>query len=170
MRRVFGAPAPADPAPAASPPRPLLLRYASVEAWLRAWVECRRGGCSPEILAYYDRETGNSAVPLAGSLGMDSAITVDGEVWVQFGTHADEMDGWRRARPNERVALLVSAQRAHPELAVLLPLRPVAASDCAACQGKGTVFADIAWCHDCSARGWVVAGLDTRLELASAPP
>lgn len=100
---------------------------------------------------------------------MDSAITVDGEVWVQFGIRDDELDGWRPARRNERVALLIAAQKPFPELAVLLPLRPIEATDCPTCQGKGTVYADIVWCGDCSARGWILAGLDTRLEPGAEP-
>jgi hypothetical protein len=146
--------------------RPLPLRFTSLHDWLRAWVELRHSEQPPHRL-YYDNETGKPSVGLSGSIGMDSAITVDGEVWVQFGMDEDELDGWRPARPNERVALLVSAQRLYPELAVLLPLRPVEAIDCPSCNGQGVLFG-IAWCTDCSARGWLLAGLDTRLESASA--
>jgi hypothetical protein len=149
-------------------PRPLLHQFTSVEEWLRAWVEFRRAQWPEDIRASYDRQVGTPCTLLAGSIGMDSAITVDGEVWVQFGTHDDDLDGWRPARRNERVALLITAQRRFPELAVLLPLRPAAATDCPACQGKG-VHVSIAWCHDCSARGWLLPGLDTRLEFGAEP-
>jgi len=158
----------AVPAPELHPPRPLLHHFGSVDDWLRAWVEFRRAALPPAHRSSYDRETGRPSVSLVGSIGLDSAITVEGDVWVQFGIHDDELDGWRPAQPNERVALLISAQRPYPELAVLLPLRPAEATDCRACAATGRTPVG-SWCFECGARGWLVAGHDFSLEAFRDP-
>jgi hypothetical protein len=145
--------APIDPVPAPH-------RFASIEAWLRAWIAWRLA-----------REEGTSrmrcagpfgdGLVLGGTIGLLYAFAGDGAVWILQEGIGQEADAWREATPNQRFAILVDAQRrVYPELAVLLPLRPHDAVDCAACEGR--VY-DMAWCGACSNRGWTLAGVDTTL-------
>src|SRR5688572_2602893 len=150
---MFGAPpeptAQDDRTITVAPQPPLPHQYTSRKAWLRAWVEFRRARHPPGHFDGYDKEIGQPSVSLTGSLGTDSAMNIDGEVWVQFGIDEDDLDGWRPAHPNERFALLVSAQRLYPELAVLLPRRPVKAVDCPECEGTGRIPGFDCWCPTC---------------------
>jgi hypothetical protein len=153
-----------EPSPPRTPPLPLPHQFPTIEAWTLAWAAHRiahgAGG---------DGYPFGACLPLIGSIGLDSALAADGVIWIQSGDFMDAEVPWRHARPNERIALLIStARRRFPELAVLLPLRPADAIDCRQCEGKGVLF-EAAWCWECSARGWTVAGLDTRLESAFDP-
>ncbi len=49
---------------------------------------------------------------------------------------------------------LVKAARRFPELASLLPQKPLSASSCSACQGTGSILG-VLTCASCSGIGWI---------------
>ena len=109
------------------------------------------------------------AMYLHGSIGYDSAIRINGDVWVS----EYELDGpgafqgeWRPAGKKERLGLLVIAARHIPELGVLLPSRSPGSLSCASCDGSGDRHFRAAdgsnvapfpgmICEECSGLGWV---------------
>lgn len=149
---------------------PKITDYPSRAEWLRAWMEHRlaRQMSVPVSLP----GVGDAAMYLHGSIGYDSAITVQGEVWI--GEY--ELDGptafqhrWRPAGAQERLGFLVVAARHIPELSVLLPTRPHEPLCCADCEGTGQAhfratdgskvapFPEMV-CGECGGLGWWVAG------------
>ena len=91
---------------------------------------------------------------LIGSIGLDSAITIDGTFLIEAGLEDDVSR--KAATPKERTWLIVCAQRRRfPEFSVLLPLRPKNAIDCDECQGTGFIFINTVICSSCAALGWL---------------
>jgi hypothetical protein len=109
------------------------------------------------------------AMYLHGSIGYDSAITINGDVWVSeyelAGPGAFQGE-WRPARTKDRVGLLVIAARRIPELRVLLPQRSPESLSCTSCDGSGdrhfrgadgvkTAPFPGMICEECSGLGWI---------------
>ena len=136
-------------------PRPA-SQFNTLGAWLAAWVEFRR---EQAVASNSLRETVPGGFPLVGSIGLDTAVTADGRIWIQVDDLSETNPSpWRLATERERTSILVSAQmRYWPELALLLPLRPLDAIDCSGCNGTGYLHADIIWCSSCGCLGWVHA-------------
>jgi hypothetical protein len=104
------------------------------------------------------------ALHLGGSMGFDSAIAPDGQVWIDVYWDQEEFwkldytyePQWRLTSREERLSLLARAQKhGWPELIILLPLRPTSAAECAACNGSGYIHGDFAFCLRCGTMGWL---------------
>ena len=156
-------PTPPEPAQVRSEAMPAPHRHTSLDAWLRAWIAWRLVQGAPYPRHLCSGPFGEGLV-LGGSIGLLYAFAPDGTVWIQSelaGPGGEPPEAWRQATSNQRLAILIGAQRHHfPELAVLLPLRPQQAVDCAACAGGQY---ENFWCGACSNRGWTLAGIDTSL-------
>lgn len=138
-------------------------RFGSMDAWLRGWIAWRLARDAGTGRLTCTGPFGDGFI-LGGTIGLLYAFAADGAVWILSempGPDGGDADTWREATPNQRLAILIDAQRrVYPELAAALPLRPSDAMDCAACEGR--VY-DIAWCAACSSRGWTLDGVDTTL-------
>ncbi|WP_155844861.1 hypothetical protein [Arenimonas oryziterrae] len=124
--------------------------------WLRAWVDYQIALATPTGQINTVELPSGRALSLIGSLGLSSALTRDGEIWIDRNEDLFEATpNWRPANQDERCAVLACSQRRlYPELGVLLPQRPIDAPDCRHCAGRGTI-GDIAVCEHCLALGWV---------------
>ena len=109
------------------------------------------------------------AMYLHGSIGYESAITINGDVWMS----EYQLDGpsafrgeWRPAGKKDRLGLLVIAARRIPELRVLLPQRSPGSPSCKSCDGSGDrhfrgadglTMAPVPGmiCEECSGLGWM---------------
>jgi hypothetical protein len=137
-------------------------RFETVHAWLCAWIAwqlARHAGTSRMMRGPF-----GEGFVVGGTIGLLYAFATNGTLWIfrDWPTVDDASpQAWIEATANQRLAILIDAQRrVHPELAVLLPLRPHDASDCAVCAGRAY---ENVWCGACSNRGWTQAGLDTTL-------
>ena len=81
------------------------------------------------------------AMYLHGSIGCDTAITINGDVWV----NEYELDGpgafqekWCLAAKKDRLGFLVIAARRIPELLMLLPRRSPESPSCSAAMVRAT--------------------------------
>jgi hypothetical protein len=141
----------------------------SAAAWLPAWIErqielgaAQRAEVSPII--------GDAAVYLYGTMGVDTALTAAGEVYVgeyemeTFDSAARSIR-WRQAERLERVGFIVLAARRFAELRALLPVPTSDATHCPSCRGTGDwhVFSQDRKeslriremiCKDCGGLGW----------------
>ena len=99
------------------------------------------------------------ALYLFGTIGMEAVMRSDGAVLVSVDEHWGEpnapLPGWREATGTERTLSLTVASERWPELAELLPRRPVDARDCATCEGRGTIVPKL-YCSECGALGWTL--------------
>jgi hypothetical protein len=136
-----------------------LRSYASESEWLQAWVGFRLQELRNERPSQEIRLGGVAAVPVFGSIGLDSAMDSSGKFWIaQYEVHEEEARPWREASQSERTWIIVCASKKRfPELAALLPTRPRGAIDCEACRGTGFVYNNVVICEACSALGWIHA-------------
>lgn len=140
----------------------------SPSAWLPAWMErqielgsAQRAEVSP---------LAGDAVYLYGSLGVESALTSTGEVYVgdydfEHFESAAQSIRWRQAQGLERVGFIVLGARRFAELRALLPVRTSDAPPCPSCRATGDwhVFSQDRKeslrirgmvCKDCGGLGW----------------
>jgi hypothetical protein len=136
--------------------------------WLRAWI-------GRQIDSGAAQQAEVSAVPgqamyLYGSIGVDTALTAAGEVWVgEYETDvpaaATSSVRWRRAEGVERLGVIVIGTRRFAELGGLLPRRSTGAFDCPSCRATGDwhIFSQDRKeslrirgpvCKDCGGLGW----------------
>jgi hypothetical protein len=135
--------------------------------WLTAWMEQQIGNGHSRAVALPGVQ--NPAMYLHGSIGYDTAITTDGDVWIgeyQLDGPDAFQEHWRPAGTTERLGYLVIAAKKHSELRRLLPERPTAAPPCEGCNGSGerhfratdgTKVEPIPGliCEECGGLGWV---------------
>jgi hypothetical protein len=143
---------------------PPLYRFASVEQWLNAYVCSEIERLKREVPEVVSVPTGD-ALYLVGSLGFDSAIAPDGQVWINIYWDDEQfwkLDNtyepkWRHASREERLCVLAHAQkRTRPELTILLPVRPASAAECTECNGTGYLHGgNYLWCLRCGTMGWL---------------
>ena len=161
-KRSTAATSPADSSSIAEPVyAPQVHQFCSIQRWLYAWVSFRMCELKSEGRTAYEIN-GQSMIPLLGSIGLDSAIAVDGTfwIWLEELDAPEELNTWRVATLSERTWLTVCAQRrCFPEFSVLLPLKPVGVIACKTCAGTGFVFRNSTICFECSALGWLSADL-----------
>jgi hypothetical protein len=138
---------------------PAIHHFNSTSEWLRYWVEyqiAKHRGTSTSATV---QVPSGEALYLYGSIGLDTAITPDGEIWID--TSSESVSLWRVATSLERTSILVSAQRLRfPELIVLLPLKPANATECPQCNGTGHIYRNLVWCGACGSLGWTTTGCD----------
>ena len=108
--------------------------------WLAAWIadQLRTGAARRTDLTGVEGD----AMYVYDSIGVDAALTSEGEVWV--GEYDfDTVEGnattvtWHRAVGLERLGFIVIASRHFAALRDLLPVRPPHATNCAACRATG---------------------------------
>ena len=141
---------------------------ASAAAWLPAWME------GQIRLGAVQRADGvpiaGDAVYLYGSLGVETALTSTGEVYVgdydfEHFESAAQSIRWRQAHGLERVGFIVLGARRFAELRALLPVRTPDATPCSSCRATGEwhVFSHDRKeslrirgmiCEDCGGMGW----------------
>jgi hypothetical protein len=135
--------------------------------WLSAWIKDRLANELSRPISLPGVQ--DAAMYLHGSIGYDSAITTDGDVWMTEyeleGPEAFQAE-WRPAGAKERLGLLVIGARHLPELRVLLPKRSPGSPQCGACGGSGewhfrgadgskaVLFPGLI-CEACSGLGWL---------------
>ena len=101
-----------------------------------------------ELLRRFD------AVYLFGTIGAEAIMRSDGSVLIQVEAGANEPPPpWRVATEQERSASFVIAKKRIPELADLLPHRPLEATDCPYCKGSGYLIQQVV-CGKCGGLGW----------------
>jgi hypothetical protein len=141
----------------------------SVAAWLPAWME-RQIELGAAQRAEVSPIAGDEAVYLYGAMGVDTALTSTGEVYVgeyeiETFDSAVRSIRWRPAERLERVGFIVLAARRFAELRALLPMRTSDATPCPSCRGTGDwhVFSQDRKeslrirqliCKDCGGLGW----------------
>lgn len=133
---------------------PSAYPFGSAE-WIRAWVEQRIAETGGGADAARAGLTAIRAVCLHGSIGYNSALAVDGSVWLNEYDPTSLIDEtpWQEISGLERSWIIVLATRQFPELKGLLPLQPRRASTCARCKGSGFILQDTP-CRECGALGW----------------
>jgi hypothetical protein len=89
---------------------------------------------------------------LFGTIGADIFLRPDGSTRALIEGGRDEPDRWEENSASEHLSALVIATKAFPELARLLPQRPIDADTCTACGGSGRIHGIV--CGTCSGLGW----------------
>jgi hypothetical protein len=124
--------------------------------WLADFVQSvsrnRRQMVSPPVNDWIEE----GILYLDGSIGYDTILRVNGEVWIYEYGLTDKADPgtWRQAIGNDRILCLAIGARRYPELGRLLPARPDASHPCEFCKGTGFLFIVVV-CGRCSGLGWL---------------
>jgi len=136
---------------------PQLHQFGQIAEWLSAWVTFQITVKKRNHVPHLPSGTG---LNLVGSIGLNSAITPDGTVWIELieDMSSEYRPSWRLADSNERSCILISAQRRlYPELIILLSQKPSDAVECPECSGTGFMHQSMVWCSTCGCRGWITA-------------
>ena len=98
--------------------------------------------------------TKSNSLPVYSDVVGDLFITPDGDVLIADG---NDRQLSVELRHEWRMLAFVYASRRYPELASLLPLRPVGTLACELCAGRGFVTEHEVLCGKCSGLGWLGA-------------
>jgi hypothetical protein len=136
---------------------PQLYRFTSVRLWVEAYVNSEIERLRPESSHRIVSLPSGEAVYLCGSIGFDSALAPDGQVWInEYQQGEEDTDQWRVTNRTEHLSMLAIAQRrTRPELIILLPLRPASSIECSSCNGSGYAVGNVVVCRTCGSMGWL---------------
>ena len=107
--------------------------------------------------------TDRTAVLVDGSIGYGCYISPDGDLFMEtYDIGSDEPPTVDRSY-GAQIQVLLLGSRSLPQLAELIPQRPLAANDCSACNGTGRTHLELSrlfgsdgfLCQVCFGLGWI---------------